>query len=45
MKTQLKDSFNIDELLTKIERKKQYKDTTKSMKSKKSKKKKGKSIY
>lgn len=38
MKDHLKDSFNIDELLTKVERRKEQKELTKGMKSKKSKK-------
>lgn len=40
---ELKDSFNIDELLSKVERKKQQQDVAKAMKPKK--KKKGKYIY
>lgn len=43
MKTPIHDSFNIDELLSKVERRKQQQDITKAMKPKK--KKKGKYIY
>lgn len=44
MKNALKDSFNIDELLTKVERRKERQDMEKEFKTKKSKKK-GKYIY